>query len=219
MTLFNSYSLAGDGDPQVLELKQHVASVIPTLQGWCTQEKAAAFIDLILEIKPEVCVEIGVYAGSSLFPVASALQFLDHGIVIGIDAWDKLECIKHFDPNDDEAHLNWWGKLNIDAFYYLYLNTLRQYDLEDYCITMRATSERAAPAIGSIDFLHIDGNHSEVVSAKDVELYLPKVRTGGYICINDTLWPQMQKAVELLMDFCDPVQVIDNGNAILFQKR
>lgn len=200
-------------------LKHHVYNVLPTLEGWCTKEKASHFIDLVLEVKPEVYVEIGVFGGSSLFPVASALKSLGKGMIYAIDPWDKLECIKYYDPIEDSADLQWWGKINLVYVYYSYINMLRKHGLEDYCKTIKTTSEKAVSHIDSIDILYLDGNHSEVCSLQDVSLYLPKVRQGGYIWMNDSLWPTRQKAVEQLSEACDVVKLIDNGNCILFKKR
>jgi Cephalosporin hydroxylase. len=206
-------------DPRVDALKQRVCKTLPSLEGWCSEEKAIHFIDLVLETKPDLCVEIGVFGGSSLYPVVSALKFLKKGVVIGIDPWDRLECIQYFDPVEDKANIEWWGLLDLNKVYESYQNVLRKYALEKYCITIKKTAEKAAAEVGTIDILYIDGNHSEVMSTKDVTLYLPKVRSGGYIWINDTLWPTMQKAVELLSGSCDAIKLIDNGNCILFKKK
>ncbi len=206
-------------DSQVDGLKQHVYNVIPSLEGWCSKEKAGHFIDLVFEVKPKVCVEIGVFGGSSLFPVASALKYLGEGIIYGIDPWDKLECIKYYDPIENAADLQWWAKINLLYIYYSYLNMLRKHGLEEYCKTIKMTSEKAASQIDAIDILYIDGNHSEECSEQDVTLYLPKVRDGGYIWMNDTLWPTRQRAVKQLSEACDVVKMIDNGNCILFKKR
>ncbi len=203
----------------VEDLKLRVCSILPTLYGWCSQEKAVNFIDLVLETKPQVCVEIGVFGGSSVLPVASALKFLGQGVIIGIDPWDKLECIKDFDPVQDKAHLEWWGNVNLENIFISYFNMLKRYKLVDYCITMRTTSQKAASEIDSIDILYIDGNHSEINSTEDVTLYLPKVRSGGYIWLDDLLWPGTQKAKNLLSESCDEIKLIDNGNCILFKKR
>lgn len=204
---------------EVNELKTRVCKQLPSLYGWCTAEKAHHFIDLVLDVKPHVCVEIGVFGGSSLFPVASALKFLGQGVVIGIDPWDKLECIQYFDPIEDQAHLEWWGKVNLDHIYISYLNMLKRFQLLDYCITLKMTSAQAAAEIDAIDILYIDGNHSEINSTQDVSLYLPKVRKGGYIWLDDSLLSDTQKAIDLLLEECAVVKLIDNGNCLLFRKR
>ncbi len=217
--LFCSLFSTLSADIAVDTMKQTVCDLLPTLEGWCSKTKAIDFIDLVLEVKPDVCVEIGAFGGSSLFPVASALKFLKHGVVIGIDPWDKIECIKYFDPIEDAEHLKWWGSLNINYIYRSYNNMIKKNKLEDFVKTIKATSEEAAPFIETIDILHIDGNHSELVSTQDVKLYLPKVRKGGYIWMNDSLWKERQDAVDLLMEACDVVRLTDTGNCILFKKR
>lgn len=201
------------------ELKKRVCKQLPNMEGWCTQEKALNFIDLVLQTKPDVCVEIGVFGGASVFPVASALKFLGKGTIIGIDPWDKIECIKYFEPVEERAQLDWWGKVNLNSIYEKYLKMIKQFELENFCITMKTTSAKAAADIGVIDILYLDGNHSELISTQDVQLYLPKVRSGGYIWINDILWPTLQQAIDLLLESCDPIKLIDNGNCILFKKR
>ena len=217
--LFVTFLFALNAKEDVEALKQQVLNVLPTLEGWCSKEKASQFIDLILEVKPDVCVEIGAFGGSSVFPVASALKFLNHGKVIAIDPWDKIECIKYFDPVEDAEHLKWWGNLNINYIYYSYLNVLKKYKLDNFVTTIKATSEEAAQEIGEIDIIHMDGNHSEIVSTQDVRLYLPKLKSGGYIWFNDSLWKERQDAIDLILEECDAVKLIDDGNCILFKKR
>ena len=176
-------------------------------------------IDLVLEVEPEVCVEIGVFGGGSVYPVAETLKFLGKGTIICIDPWDKIECIKYYDPLVDQVNLKWWGSLNMNRIYGSYLNMIKKFELDSVCKTIRASSEKAAPDIETIDILHIDGNHCEIPSTLDVMLYLPKVRSGGYIWMNDSLWAERQDAVDLLLEACDAVKLIDNGNCILFRKR
>lgn len=213
--LTGSLNAAGTAD----DLKWWVYYEIPYVQGWCSAEKALSFIDLILEVKPEVCVEIGVFGGSSILPTAAALKFLGKGTVYAIDPWDRIEAIKHFDPILEAEHLAWWSKVNLNAMYDSFLNMLDKYELNDFCHTIRLSSEAAAPQIGQIDILHLDGNHSEMITTQDVLLYLPKVRSGGYIWINDSLHPNIQQANELLLESCDVIKLVNSGNCILFKKR
>jgi len=200
-------------------LKDQVCTLLPSLEGWCSKEKAISFIDLVLDVEPEVCVEIGVFGGASLLPVASALRFLRKGIVVGIDPWDKSEAIKYFDPLEEQADLEWWSTVDMDLIFTSYRTMLKRYGLDSVCVTMKATSERAATCLRVIDILHIDGNHSEYSSIKDVSLYLPLVRSGGYVWINDAMGGKKQQAIDLLFETCDFVKSIDGGNCILFQKR
>ncbi len=200
------------------QLKQTVCNALPLISGWCSQEKALNFVDLVLEVKPQVCVDIGTFGGSSLFPVASTLKFLKQGFVIGIDPWDKTENLRNFDPVSDQINAIWWSTINFDSIYNSYNAMISNYGLTDYCITLKMTSEKAAAQIEHIDILYIDGGHSEAAFTTDVLLFLPKVRRGGYIWLNDTLWEQAQYAIELLLLQCEVIKLIDNGNCILFRK-
>ena len=201
------------------ELKQVVCQELPTIEGWCSKEKALNFIDLVLQTKPDVCVEIGIFGGASVFPVAATLQYLGKGVIVGIDPWDKIECIKYFDPIEDREHLEWWGKVNLQRIKETYFNLIAKHGFEEICVTLPTTSEKAATEIGIIDILYIDGNHSEITSTQDVMLYLPKVRKGGYIWMDDALWPTTQHAIDLVLEACDVIKLIDDGNCILFRKR
>ena len=216
IVLFLSSFLHADKAAETLT--DHVCTVLPSLPGWCSKEKAMNFIDLVLEVKPKVCVEIGVFGGSSLFPVASALKFLEEGIVIGIDPWDKLECIKNLSLKEDENHLDWWSKVPMDSIYQSYLTMLKRYELEKYCKTIKKTAEKAAPEIHEIDILYMDAMYSEKKAEEILKLYLPKVRSGGYVWLNDALGEKSISSYDLILESCNYVTEIDNGNCILFQK-
>jgi cephalosporin hydroxylase len=211
-----SYSAA-----DVERLKGEVVSARSTIYGWCTPEKLMNFIDLTLEVKPDLCVEIGPYGGASFLPVAYTLKFLGSGMAIAIDPWDFVECIRHLDPIEHEKSWRTWLSIPMDVVDADFQNLIRRYRLEDYTITLRMTSEKAASQIedGSIDILHIDGDHSEYGSTMDAKLYLPKVRPGGYIWLTDALWKERGDAVDLLLESCDVVKMIDDNTCFLFKKR
>jgi hypothetical protein len=55
------------------------------------------------------------------------------------------------------------------------------------CEVMREFSHEAAEKFedGSLDFVHIDGNHDEENAYRDIEVWTPKVRVGGIISGHD----------------------------------
>ncbi len=217
--LFLSISCLLHGQVRKEYIKDQVCALLPSIEGWCSQEKALAFFDLVFEVEPDVCVEIGVFGGKSVLPVASALKFLGKGVVVGIDPWDKAECIKYYDPIVDAVDFQWWSMLDINYIFDSYCSMLKRCGLSDFCITVRSTSARAASFFKSIDILHIDGSSDEEVCNTDALLYLPLVRQGGYIWINDAIWPKRQNAIDLLSESCDFVKSVDGGNCLLFKKR
>ena len=90
-------------------------------------------------------------------------------------------------------------------------------------MVLRCGSEHAVglfpdyPGAEQIDILHIDGNHSELASVRDVTTWLPRVKSGGYIWFDDTNWATTQRAIALLYVSCEVVK--DVGDCRLFRKR
>ncbi len=217
--LFASLVLYAAGEPDPALLKEQVALGLKTIPGWCTQEKSESFIDLVLETKPHICVEIGVFGGSTLFPVASALHALGEGIAIAIDPWDKIECLRFLDPIGNKQDWDWWGRLNLREIERSFRQMLVERGLQNTVAILKMTSKEAASKVRRIDILSLDGNLSEQGVLEDIRLYLPKVVPGGYIWLNDALWTSRQTAQDLLLESCDLIRAIDGGNCLLFRKR
>ena len=201
------------------ELKQAVLESNEETWGWCSNEKAISFMDLVFETKPKLCVEIGVYSGASFLPVAAALKHNGYGEIVGIDPWDVIEIIRYYDINNDQHHLRFWIPINQNQVYFGFIQLLKRFEVEKNSIIIRETSTKAFPVINEIDILHIDGNHYEKMVVEDVNNYLPKVKQGGYIWLNDSLWESHKHAYNLLMESCDIIKTVDNGNCTLFKKR
>ncbi|MBN1915085.1 MAG: class I SAM-dependent methyltransferase [Parachlamydiales bacterium] len=201
------------------EVKKVVCQGLPTLEGWCSCEKATKMMDLIIheyKNKEPVCVEIGVFGGASILPTAMALKFNGKGIVHAIDPWETLDCLQNYVQGD--VNYEWWKQVDLRAIYQSYRNMLKKYDIESYCHTIKSTSRAVANSFDRIDILHIDGNHSELASLEDVVTFLPKVQSGGYIWMDDCGWPTTRKAVEYLSRFSQKIDSVDNGNCLLFRK-
>ena len=200
-------------------LKDRVGTLVSSMEGFCSREKAEHFIDLVVDVEPELCVEIGVYAGASLFPVAAALKYLGKGKVIGIDAWDENQAITGLHPVRDKVDFTWWKEVDFDHKMEIYNDLIGRYGLQDFVVTIRAPSKIAAMCCSSIDILHIDGNLGELGTLNDIAVYLPRVRPGGYIWIGDALKHRRQRSIEEIEGNCDLVKSIDNGNTLLFRKK
>lgn len=110
-----------------------------------------------------IMAEIGSFAGES------AQIFLDSGkfqIIHCIDPWtfnEKLDCIlaeKHFDSRFKEV-------VRVDK--------------------LKMTSEWAATMFAeqSLDLVYIDAKHDYESVKQDINLWKPKVKSGGYLCGHD----------------------------------
>lgn len=164
--------------------------------GWCPEEKQKKLYQYCKD--KQLCLEIGVYGGSSLIPMAQAVS----GYVIGIDPWSNEEAIKSMPP-DDVANREWWIKVDLDLIKKKFLEDLDKYNVRNKVIVVESSSDKARHIVGkeSIDVLHIDGNHTEIESCRDVELWCPKIKKGGYLFFDDTEWGSVQKALTLLPSY------------------
>lgn len=172
-------------------LKQRVYLSMDQLEGWCPKQKASILINLILMIKPKIVVEIGVFGGKSLVPMAYALKQNGFGKIYGIDPWTNAASVEGMDGVNKE----YWGSVNHIAIMQGLILKIREFGLEKYVKLIRDTSAAASP-IPDIDILHIDGNHSEETSYIDATKWVPLVRKGGLVIFDDTNWSTTKKAVE-----------------------
>jgi len=198
---------------------------LSSISGWCSPQKAEKMMDVIYQAQPEVCVEIGVFGGSSIYPTALALSYQQQGIVYAIDPWSKEECLRGYDSND--PNYVWWNMIDLEDIYQGFLGVLERHHLTDYCVVMRTTSKNAVHSFAdqSIDILHVDGNHTEGESFADVDLFFSKVKVDGYIWLDDLKWTTsdgkrtLQKAFYHLLGKCQVIEFVDGGNCVLLQKK
>ncbi len=206
-------------DPRLLQSKENAYAYFA--KGGISKEKISLIMDVIVMAKPRVCVEIGVFNGLSFIPMAAGLKYMNYGHAYAIDAWSNDEATKYM--SDTDPNRAWWTTADMSRLMEIFRTALDHWGLAPFTTIIQRTSESAAPGIGPIDFLHLDGNYSTEVSIRDVELYLPKVKKGGlilfsniFLCI-DNAFPKKESFL-LLLDQCEVLAEVDRGNAILLQK-
>jgi predicted O-methyltransferase YrrM len=178
-------------------LKELAFSYMDQLEGWCSREKASVLIDLVFMIQPKQIVEIGVFGGKSLIPMAAALKHIGEGIVYGVDPWDSIASSQGMEG----VNLNWWSSIDHDLIYNGLRKKIKEFGLDHQIQLIRSTSEDCPP-IMNIDILHIDGNHSEKTSYIDVTKWVPYVRKGGVIIFDDVNWATTKMATNWLDTNC-----------------
>src|SRR5690242_13530514 len=146
--------------------EEQLLEQLKRMNGWCGPEKALAFLNLVREIRPNICVDVGVFAGKSTLSMAYGLREIGSGIVVGVDAWEKSLCT--FDS--DEATRHWWGEnVDLEAIYREFLGHCVDTQLSKYIRVLRMSSWCAARYLeAEVDLLHIDGSHDEFSSSSDV---------------------------------------------------
>ena len=184
------------------DLLAKIAAIVPTLQGWCTVEKAQWLAQWIVEHRCVNVVEIGVFGGRSLIPMAMAMEHLDQpgriwlGHVSGIDPYSNL--VAEADEKD-EANRNWWKTVDLASIRKGVEQAIVAHRLGSIVDLLFCTSEHAVAnfADDMVDLVHVDGSHNEAASTWDVRLWWPKVRPGGIMVMDDTDWAQVKSARQL----------------------
>lgn len=200
-----------DNRPSTAEFKKQAYWYMDQVHGWCSHQKASILVDLIKKTRPAKIVEIGVWAGKSLIPMAFTLKTLGSGKIYGIDPWKNTESMVGV---QSEANLAYWQQVDHEAVYNGLKARIEEFGLQDQVELIRNASADA-PEIADIDLLHIDGNHSEVTSILDVTKWAPLVRPGGWIIVDDISWYEaghftQAKSVEWLDERCDRIGTLSD---------
>jgi predicted O-methyltransferase YrrM len=174
---------------------------LTSLPGWCDYVKAKRLLRVAVQaaaLGGTRGVELGVYGGRSLIALALGYQLAGRGTVIGIDSWSKDDCLEG-QQSDVDRQL--WGRdTDYEALVLHTQDGIRRFGVADIA---RIVRKRTADAVSdfpdeSIDLMHLDSNHSELTSCRDVESWLPKMAKTATWIADDTNWPSMQRALRIL---------------------
>ena len=167
--------------------------------GICTAPRCDAIRQCVLQSNAQLCVEIGVWKGSSLMCFAEALE-VTGGRVIGIDPY-LMDAARNKIGNKKLENLVYEVLVKDqsvrDGVYENLKRTIQDHNLGDTIMLVRERSENYSACLDpeSVDVLHIDGNHNEECVSRDIKQYLPLVKPGGYVVMDDVRWPPVAKAI------------------------
>lgn len=138
-------------------------TIAASAYGHATQDPAefTALLRQVLEVRPRVVLEIGVYYGGTLQAWAQAAA--PDALIIGVD----------LEP--EKAHVK--------------VQPGQQLVLIAGDTTDPATAARVREVLDGreVDFLFIDGCHEEAVCRNDVKTFVPLVRPGGLVGMHDVV--------------------------------
>ena len=189
------------------------------LDGWCTPAKAHLLASAVVINRPKLVVEIGVWAGRSLFPMAMACRENGLGQVIAIDPWSAQASSDGMTGED----YTWWIGADHERIYQEFMANLKRLELEPWIDVRRIKSDDfdfdslPDPRLG-FGILNIDGNHSEQ-AVRDVERFASQVNKGGIVFCDDIGWNggAVNKAVEMLLSM-GFVKRLDVSTGALFAR-
>jgi predicted O-methyltransferase YrrM len=191
-----------------LRAKREVFDMMDSLEGWCTKLKAATLMDIVFAIRPQLVVEVGVFGGKSLVPMAHALRVLGQGQIVGVDPWLATESAAGMTA----ANYSYWSTVDHDKILAGLVAKLDEFGLTDHVRLVRSSSLEA-PELEDVDVVHIDGNHSEAAALVDVLRWVPALRRNGVIIFDDSDWVTTAPAVEWLDARCERITEIHDTNS------
>lgn len=180
------------------QLRERLKSIL-SMQGWCTYGKAHHLAQLVLEHKPDIVIDIGVYGGRTTAAFAMACQALYNGQVHAIDPWSNAAALEGGTSKEDDE---WWAKLDLEQIRKTYLSNIQQLGLEDWITThhMHDADALAQFHDKSVGVIQNDSNHSASVSVRTCRDWVPKLKIGGLMIVDDSHWPSLAEAIALMHD-------------------
>lgn len=137
-----------------------------------------SILEYLNESKSKVGVEIGVFKGEFSKSILENWE----GTLYLVDPWRALGQ-EYVDSSNHEFHST------------AYKDTINSIDgFEDRAIMIRSLSSQAVDLFedGSLDYVYIDGNHAYDFVKQDLEIWWPKLKSGGLMAGHDYLlanWP------------------------------
>lgn len=173
-----------------MSLYKKIVTDLEPLDGWAEPGKRVTLANLVFAIRPAVIVEIGVWGGKSLLPMAMAAQSISgpnyRPKVIAIDPWAANESVK----GQGEKDANWWGKEigqpHHEMVYTKFIGKLHELGLREIVEVIRKPSNEVNPP-ARIDLCHTDGNHGPQ-ALTDVMRFAPSIPSGGICVLDDLNW-------------------------------
>ena len=127
-------------------------------------------------------VEIGVSVGSN---AAVVFEYLKPKKYYLIDPYKK----------QIEGYFN--SSLTQASFDEAYKKMFASFNGLPNVVIKKMTSEEAAPEVeNDLDFVYVDGSHIYEAVNLDLNLWYPKIRSGGVLCGDDYNAPGVEKAVD-----------------------
>lgn len=189
------------------------------IKGWNNLIRASKLMQVVHDIRPSICVEIGCFGGSTSYQIAKTLSFLKKGKLYAIDAWSSETAIEGI---KDNSLVQTFKSIDWKAIKTECENLILTKNLSPYCTLIHELSTQAASRFTeeNIDFLYVDGNSSTEGSLADVTAYLPKIKKGGYVCLSGDNLLEKSSSIAFLLKHCSWLKEdFSEFECLLFQKK
>lgn len=175
------------------------ADAIP---GMCDYEKFLALTHVCRCVPDGDLVEIGTWWGKSAFILLRLAACHRIGRLLCVDPWSDADLVQN-----DESGLVDSGSANADAqeafevfamnlspyapggINYLRMPSTEALDVYRQTTIVHSEEFGRTEYCGRVALLHVDGNHRYASVKADIDDWSPLVMPGGWIVIDDYLWP------------------------------
>ena len=168
----------------------------PDLQGWNATH--AFLTETLVENKPSVVVEVGVWKGASVLTMAAQLKEMKSDLVIiAVDTW--LGSSEHWLSNyfEDLICVNGYPSI-----YYTFLTNVVESGLAPYVLPLPVDSATAYNILKvkgvRPDVVHIDASHDYKSVQADLAMWWELLQPGGTLISDDygDVWLTVKCAVD-----------------------
>jgi Methyltransferase domain len=189
-----------------------------TVLGWLPSHVEAEMRRIMIAEKPHLTVEIGVFGGQSLLALAESAREVGHGVVYGIDPWSIYATERGFPAGS--IMIGWAQREGLETRRVECHQAIGERELWPWVKILTARSQDVFHLFddGSIDMLHIDGNHADPEVLLDVQTYVQCLcRPGAYVWVDDIGHDETFRAVHLLRETCN--LAADFGRYLLMRRK
>jgi hypothetical protein len=184
------------------EVKRYHRKIKVDFGGGCSTKKSILMASLIRDFNIHYSVDIGVYRGRSLFPMAAAHKLFSGGIAFGVDPYSSDAAVQHDRP-DLKVELDSFAReTNFEGIYQEVIKLIRSNNLERNCKIVRKTASEAITEFKSMaiqfGLVHIDGNHDTNFVMEDIKNYVPLLSDVGFVVLDDISWDSVAPAMSYL---------------------
>jgi hypothetical protein len=161
--------------------------------------------------KPDLkFIQVGVYTGDATVWLLDNILTSKSSILVDIDTWEG---------SDEEEH----KKMDFNAIFSFYKERVKEYaNLK----IVRSKSEDYLPTVPEniIDFVYIDGNHTEEAVRSDAVNTWRLLKSGAILAFDDYLWRGgidcPKPAIDwFLEEYKDSLTVLEHGYQVWVQKK
>ncbi len=195
--------LGGQLDPGLRREVEEVCAGVPVDDGGgASPLKVLLLAELIVTHELSRVVEIGVYRGRLFLPLGLLMSRLGRGEAVGIDPYSSDAAVQRDVEREGIDLLTWPTTIDWDGMHAEVLAAISRWGMREHARLVRSSSEKVAADFASapIDLLHVDGNHDREAVTRDVELFLPHMRDGAFLVMDDIAWPSVRPVYEELAE-------------------